>query len=257
MNAFKIGANSFLLLRKDRIFWPLIVGGAILIIAAKTVSSWSISDFEKTLMNTGLFFTHLTGTMVAIFWGTRTITEALNDGSVETQLASPISRTEWVIGKTLGLWMVLFTIGVVFVGFWQLLFYLTDWGWLKPKHLYAMAFQLLHWMVMGAMAVFLASLSQGALALFASVSLWVAGMASSFIAVAITTHAGPIEQALVTGIAMVWDLNRFNLVELAATWNSQVDASALMLNLAYGLGLLLFFLFCSSLRVKKMDLGGR
>src|SRR5271169_3241497 len=98
-----IALETFLLLRRDRIFAPALVLGLAACALALLASDWSIEDFSKILYDVGYFGFQITGGLVALVWGTKTVGDSRQEGSLEVQLAAPISRFTWLIGKYLGL----------------------------------------------------------------------------------------------------------------------------------------------------------
>src|SRR5690606_34381136 len=102
-----IAWETFVLLRRDKIFVPALVISLLISVLANLASDWSVEDFEKILFDIGFFGFQMTGSLVAIFWGAKIISDSRQEGSLEVQLAAPISRGSWIIGKYAGLCLCL------------------------------------------------------------------------------------------------------------------------------------------------------
>lgn len=247
-----IAWETFILLRRDRAFVPALVISLIIAAFANLASDWSVEDFVKILFDIGFFGFHLTGSLVAIFWGAKLISDSRQEGSLEVQLAAPVGRGTWIIGKYLGLCLCLITLAAIFLVIWQGLMLLNQFGWMTSHQLIVYAYLVLSWLVQGALAILLASVMSQALAMFSTLCLWLVGMASALVANTVSPDSPAFTKGLVSTIARIWDLQQFNLVDYVQTkaWISQED---LMIRLAYGAILILIQVSLSVAIFSKKD----
>jgi ABC-type transport system involved in multi-copper enzyme maturation permease subunit len=207
--------QTFILLRRDRIFWPALGASLLISAVAALFSSWGTEDLVKMRYDFGLFGFQLSGSAVAMLWGVKMISDARQDGSMEVQLAAPVSRGVWLVGKYLGLGACILLISSLFMTVWQAMLLALGYNLMQGPQLLAFAMMVLGWMVTGALAVFFASLARAPLAIFATVSTWIAGLISPLVGQA-TTHDTPLPIRLVVAtITRYWDLQQFNLVDKA------------------------------------------
>jgi len=235
-----VTTETFLLLRRDRIFLPVLLCTLVIAAFANIASDWSIADFTKVLFDIGFFGFQLTGALVAMLWGTKLIADARRDGTLEVQLAQPVGRVTWILGRFLGLALCLLLLGGLVLAIWQVFMLLNDFGRMSSAQLVGFAFVVLGWLVLGALATAAATLLKQSLAFFCTLALWLAGMASTLVASTLGASTPEITRKLVTGLARMWDLQQFNLVDhtLAAGW---VALPELAYRAAYG-GLLVLAL---------------
>ncbi len=246
--------ETFLLLRRDKIFLPIIFSGLMITLLANLASDWSIEDFSKILFDVGVFGFQLTGSLVAIFWGTKLIHDSAQDGSVELHLAAPISRASWVIGRYLGLAASLTSMAIIFLAFWQSFMLLNDFGLMTPKHFAIFGFMLQGWLVLAAMAMFFASFCGSGIALFSSVSLWFAGLVTNLVYQNLPTNTAEHTKAIVNTLARVWDLQQFNLISEVYTRDIMIT-SELWYRFTYGAGLVAILITFTSIWFSKRDIG--
>lgn len=212
-----IASETFILLRRDKIFVPALVISLFISAMANLASDWSVEDFTKILFDIGFFGFQMTGSLVAIFWGAKIISDSRQEGSLEVQLAAPISRGNWIIGKYFGLCLCLLVLAAILLVIWQALMLLNDFGLMHPYHLTVYGFIVISWMVQGALAILMASFMGQAIAMFSTLCLWLVGMASALVANTISPDSSPMTKSIASGIARFWDFQQFNLVDYVQT----------------------------------------
>ena len=154
-------------LLRSKVLFPILVVALVLSFFANTVSDWGVAEFERILFDVGLLGFHLVGAFLSIFWGVTAISGARENGSVETTLAAPISRFVWFLGRYFGLLTALSLASIVFVIIWQTVMLYYDFDWLGWK-LSFFWLQTLCWWVLGALAMFWATITQTFIAIFCS-----------------------------------------------------------------------------------------
>lgn len=247
-----VALENFRLLRRDRIFVPVIFACSLITILANLVSGWSIEDFHKILIDLGFFGFHITGSAIAVFWAVKTLADARESGALEVQLAAPIGRSNWLIGRYLGLSAVLLLLAGFVLTFWQGFMLLNDFGWMQPRELVAFSFLPLTWLVLAALGFMLATFCSQGVAFFATGSLWIAGQTTSLVAAALPSQSDEITRRIVNSLARFWDLQQLNLVDFA-TGMAVVGQEELLLRGAYGLGLIAIFLTIGALVFHSRD----
>ncbi|MEY4630456.1 MAG: hypothetical protein RIQ81_576 [Pseudomonadota bacterium] len=244
--------ESFLLLRRDKIFLPAAIAGGFIAMFANIASEWGIEEFSKILFDIGAFGFHLTGSLVAIFWGTKTVSEARADGSLEIQLAAPISRVAWLTGKYLGLVFALTLLWLMLVAFWQLLMLANDFGAMSRPQLIFFSFQLLEWCLVGALSLFFSTFAGVTIAMFASITTWLVGLVTMPVYQALPPGVDRVTGVIVKALAQIWDLRQFNLSGFAVGLE-QISDGELRLRAAYGIILILFIMSVSCVFFRRRD----
>jgi len=244
--------QTFILLRRDRIFWPALGASLFISAMAALLSSWGTEDLVKMRYDFGMFGFQLSGSAVAMLWGVKMIADARQDGSLEVQLAAPVSCGVWLVGKYLGLGACLLLISGLFMTIWQAMLLALDYSLMRAPQLLVFAFMVLGWMVTGAVAVFFASLVRAPLAMFATVSAWIVGLVSPLVGQA-TTQDTPLPiRLMVTTISRYWNLQQFNLVDKVL--DSALPGLRLILDRGlYGVVLIALLITLASLISSRRD----
>ena len=250
-----IAKNSFLILQRDKIFIPVLIALAVCGLVASMSSDWSIENLFDTSIMIGTLSFHSIGAVVSIFWGVRLFGNTMSDGSIEVELSSSIARYKWALGKFLGFSYVLILIAILFAFMWGTILYVQDnlYYFLEP-HFINFTTHFVLWLVLGSMSFFVSTLVNQGLAVFASFSLWIAGMISPLIIVAIKGPNLHSDSFMAEQIAKIWDLQRLNLLERSLDYSSMLSWSEATPNILYGLFLTVFFLSATCYRIEKMDL---
>ncbi len=244
--------QTFTLLRRDRIFWPALAAASFIAAAAGVASSWGTEELMKMLYDYGLLGFQLTGSTVAIFWGVKMIGDARQDGSMEVQLAAPVSRGLWLVGKYCGLSACLVMVSAVFIVLWEATLFVLHYRLMGAPQLLVFALMGLGWLVDAALAVFFATLTRPSLAIFATFAAWIAGLTSALIDQAMTPETPPQLRATVSTIARYWDLQQFNLADKALEAHLPAFAPTLDRGL-YGLVLIAILVSVSSVISSRRD----
>lgn len=248
--------ETLLLLVRDRVMIPVLIGSLLISIFANLASDWSVEDFTKILFDIGYFGFSLTGSLIAIFFGTKILTDSRLEGSVEVQLSAPVTRPMWLLGKFGGLKACLLLICLSFGMIWQFLMVLNHFGWMSIRQMLMFVFLYINWLVLASLAMLFASFSGQATATFSSLGLWLVGLTSAAISRTLSSETPPFTQTIVRFLARIWNLQEFNLLPLVLDSTPLANEEWVNLSLrgVYGITLVLIFLASASWIFSQRDL---
>jgi ABC-type transport system involved in multi-copper enzyme maturation permease subunit len=248
-----LARETLILLRRDKVMVPALLGSLLISGFANLASDWSVEDFQKILFDIGYFGFSVTGALIAIFWGTKVLSDSRQEGSMEVHLAAPINRSTWILGKFTGLKLCLFLVLCGFLVLWQALMLLNDFGWMTASQILLFLFMYVGWMVCGALGMAFATAAGQTTALFCTLCLWVCGLSSASISQTLSSETPESTRLIVQVIARVWNLGQFSLID-SVVGTAPLDLRDLGLRLAYGVLLILLFLTIACLVIRKRDL---
>lgn len=249
---FVVTREAFILLKRDRVFLPALAFGIAVVILANLASDWSVAEFWKILFDVGYFGFQIMGLAGAVFWGIKSIADSRHQGALEVQLAAPVGRSVWLVGKYLGLACALVLLWAVLLAMWWGVMVLNNMGHMTGPQLTAFAVMLIGWLVVAALATLFASCTGQAVAMFATVAAIVVGLASSLVAATLSPETGNTMRTAVRGVARVWDLQQFNLVSRAVDGNFP-DQTEIMTRAAYGGVLIILLITLACLVFARRD----
>jgi ABC-type transport system involved in multi-copper enzyme maturation permease subunit len=104
-----LASNTFKEVIRDRILYALVMFAFLLIGLSLALGQLSFAEQARISANFGLSAIHLCAVILAIFIGSNLVYKEIAKKTILTILARPISRMQFIAGKSLGLSMVIFT----------------------------------------------------------------------------------------------------------------------------------------------------
>ncbi|NJM99910.1 MAG: ABC transporter permease [Phormidesmis sp. RL_2_1] len=102
-----VAHNVFLEVVRDRILYVVGVFGIIMVMAIALLPEVAAGTQDKLILDTGLAAINLLSLFVVVFIGTGLINKEIEKKTVLVLIAKPISRLEFILGKHLGLSLVM------------------------------------------------------------------------------------------------------------------------------------------------------
>lgn len=103
MNALAVAAVTLRELLRRKVQMNLLVFGTLLVLSSYVMSLLTVGFMRRILADFGLSAMELTGTLLAIFLGASVVAGDVEKRVVYPILAKPVSRTQYVVGRWLGL----------------------------------------------------------------------------------------------------------------------------------------------------------
>lgn len=105
-----IAQNTYQEIIRDRILYGLVIFALILIGMSLALGQLSFAEQSRISVNFGFSSIHLSAVVLAIFLGSSLVAKEIDKKTIMTLLVRPITRLEFLMGKCLGLVMVIFTL---------------------------------------------------------------------------------------------------------------------------------------------------
>jgi ABC-type transport system involved in multi-copper enzyme maturation permease subunit len=176
---FTIAKNTFREAVRDRILYNLILFFLLITASAIFLGDLTAGNEARTIVNFGLGAMLLFGVFIAIFVGVSLIWKEIEKKNIYTLLAKPVTRTEFVIGRYIGLCLVLlFNSLIMAISVSLALIYVRAF-WLALAIWGAVFLIYLELMVITAVATMFSSFSTPALSALFSFSIFLIGHFSS------------------------------------------------------------------------------
>ena len=238
---------------RSRLLYTLLFFGLVLIATSVGVSSLSYVESERIVQDVGLAAIRLFGVGIAIFVGVGLIHDEIERRTIYTMLSKPLSRSEFIVGKYMGLLLTVWAQLAIM----SLAFLAVSWvvgaplGWNLVAALGLVGIEL---MVVVAVATFFSSFTTPLLSSLFSVGIYLAGNLSRDIRSlgfqsgdTIVEFAG---QALYRALP---DLQSFNLT-VQAVHGLPISSLEIGLPVVYGVGYSVVLLMASALIFERRDL---
>jgi ABC-type transport system involved in multi-copper enzyme maturation permease subunit len=126
---FIIAYNTFRETIRDKILYNLLIFALLIIMGGYLLSTLTLGEQGKIILDLGLGSMNLFGVLIAIFVGIGLVSKEIERKTIYTIVSKPVARYQFLIGKYFGLVLTLFVnIFIMVVGFY-FSFYLQKTGW--------------------------------------------------------------------------------------------------------------------------------
>jgi ABC-type transport system involved in multi-copper enzyme maturation permease subunit len=233
-----IATTTFREAVRERLLHNLLVFAVLLVIGSLTISQLTLGEQFRIIANMGTSATQVFGTLIAVFLGVGLVTREIDRRTCYPALARPVSRAGFVVGKYLGLLIVLaLNVGLMAVATAVvLLAYRGSPSFLDGAYLAAFALTAVQLAVCGAFAVLFSTFTTATLASIYTLSVvgagWLFGEVRAFWLTA--------KQTDLKGLVHVLDYLLPNMalldVKEAVTYGDPVTLGSVLARAAYGCG---------------------
>jgi len=207
---------------------------------------------ERVMMDMGLAFISVFGTLIAIFIGVGLVYKEIDRRTIYTIVSKPIPRYRFLLGKFLGLQLTLLVNLVLMTVLLLTAIYLAVDE--TPWHIIlAVAFLLLEFMVLTSIAMMFSTFTSPTLSALFTLSFWVVGhLVGDMRHFVLQAKEATVIKTFAVLTRSLPDLDRFNLKSWAS-YGGPVDHSVIIYTIILGLLYSAFFLGVAALIFQRRD----
>jgi ABC-type transport system involved in multi-copper enzyme maturation permease subunit len=225
-----IALNTFRENLRDKILYSLLIFAALLMGASILLGALTIAEQEKIIADMGLASINVIGVIIAIFVGIGLVSKEIERRTIYTILAKPISRSQFILGKYLGL---IITLGVNLVIMFDV-FVFTLWMTQVPITMVlvqAVALMMVEFLVVTATALFFSTFSTPTLSAALTLGLYFIGHLTSDLKALAEKSSSEVTKAVMTALYYLCpNLEVLNIKGQAVSgvslaWSYQVSAT--------------------------------
>lgn len=248
-----MAGNVYRQVMRDRLLYLVALFTLMLVAATLLLPEVAAGAADKLLLDLGLAAIHLFSALVAVLVGASLINQEMERRTILALLAKPVSPTEFVVGKHLGLAAVL-TVLVTALGLVFLTVMMIQGVTVPlPSLLWAIGFTAVEAVVLAAIALFFGSFTSTILATLLSLATYLMGHLSANLVGLTTLSDNPGLTHLAQTLYLVLpDLERFNLRNQAVYGTALLpDLPTLVNHLLYGVVYIALLLGLASLAFSR------
>lgn len=242
-----IAKNVFSELIRQRVLYIILFYGIVLLVSFPFFKEISVGTENKIFVDFGLALMGIIGLLVIVFIGTSLINKEIEKRTILVLIAKPVTRTEFLLGKHLGLSAVLGLMLLAMSAIYFALLTLRQIQFPFGSILLAIVFLFFELCVLTAVALFFGSFTNTLLATFLTAAVYVMGHLSKDVLqlgeISKNTNIKNVTQAL---YLVLPDLGRLDLKNLAV-YGILPGVSDLFLNGFYALGYVVLLLAFANL----------
>jgi ABC-type transport system involved in multi-copper enzyme maturation permease subunit len=252
LRVWTLAANTVREAIRSKLLYTLLGFAVALILFAVALSHLSYIERERILQDFGLASIRLFGVAIAIFVGVNLIHNEVDRRTVYTILSKPLSRSEFLLGKYLGLLLTVWLQLAIMVGCFVATSLLTA-SPLGPGHAAAFVLIAFELALVVAIATLFSSFTTPMLASFFSVGVWLVGhLTRDLRQMGAQTGDPGLESATAWLHRLAPDLESFNLT-IEAVHMLPVSASDVGLPAIYALGYVSILLVVAMVVFERRD----
>jgi len=121
-----IAQNSYREFMRDKILYGILLIGALITASSFFLATVSLDQDTRIIQNIGLAAIHLCATVIAIFITTTSVAREIEGRALYILFPKPISRSQYVLGKYLGVLLLVLTTLALLGGFFTLALVFRD-----------------------------------------------------------------------------------------------------------------------------------
>lgn len=243
-----IAANVFREVFRERALYLLGFYAVALLLASRLLPELSAGMTDrKILSDVGLAGMHILGLVLAVFVGTNLVNKEIEKRTLLVLMAKPVSRTEFLVGKHVGLSAVIAVLLAAMTAVYIMLMEALKVSYSVKATVVAVSFMGLLLSLMCAVAIGFGSMMSSLLATLMTVAVYFVGtLSGDVVALGKLTQNPTIERMTQIFYLVVPDFSRLDLKN-QAVYNILPSSDQLLQNAGYGLLYIVLVLTVSSL----------
>lgn len=232
---FAIAGNVFREVLRDRVLYLAGLFAVVMVVATLLLPEISAGAEDKIILDVGLAAIDLIGLVVTVFVGTGLISREIEKRTVLTLAAKPMHRSEFIVGKHIGLSTVLAVLTAIMTVFYFGVLSLNQIEYPIVSIVTATSYLILQLCLIAAVAILFGVFTSSLIATILTFATYLMGHFSRDLVALSQLTDNPGIQRLVKGIYLILpDLSRFNLKN-DAVYGILPNTPMLLADAGYGL----------------------
>lgn len=230
-----VAANVFREVIRDRVLYLVLFYGAVMALAVWLLPEISATAEYKILPDLGLAAMQVLGVLLAIFVGTGLVNKEIEKRTVFVLIAKPVSRTEFILGKHVGLTAVLGVLLAAMVAIYAVALQVKQVAFLWPNLLIHSALLWLQLSLVTAIAIGFGVFTSSLLAMLMTFGVYLMGILSGDLVTLGRASKNPtLEQITRYLYYALPDLSKLDLKN-QLVYNLIPPTETILTNVGYGL----------------------
>lgn len=194
-----IAFNTFRENLRDKILYNLLIFAALLMGASILLGALTIDEQDKIIADMGLASINLIGVIIAIFVGIGLVSKEIERRTIYTILAKPISRSQFILGKYVGLAITLAVNLVIMFAVFVFTLWMTQ-VTITMVLVQAAALMMVEFLVVTATALFFSTFSTPTLSVALTLGLYLIGHLTSDLKALAEKSSSEMTKAVMTAL---------------------------------------------------------
>lgn len=252
MKIVVIALNTFRETVREKVLYNLLFFALLMIGSSVLLSTLTIGEQSKIIMDIGLASINIFGILIAIFVGIGLVSKEIEKKTIYTIISKPIYRYQFLLGKYLGLLITLFVnTSIMVTGFFAVLILMTY--NITPDMIKAILLIYVELMVVTAVALMFSTFTTSTLSAIFTISIYIIGHLLGDLKVFAARLGNPVIVFLMNSLYYILpNLENFN-IKGEVVHNIALDPSFIGMSVLYGLLYITMILFSSVIIFQRRD----
>lgn len=252
MKIFVIALNTFRETVREKVLYNLLFFALLMIGSSILLSTLTIGEQSKIIMDIGLASINIFGILIAILVGIGLVSKEIEKKTIYTIISKPIYRYQFLLGKYLGLLITLFVnTSIMVTGFFAVLILMTY--NITPDMIKAILLIFVELMVVTAVALMFSTFTTSALSAIFTISIYIIGHLLGDLKAFAAKLGNPVIVFLVDTLYYILpNLENFN-IKGEVVHNIALDPSFIVMSILYGLLYITMILLSSVIIFQRRD----
>ena len=252
MRISAIALNTFKESIRDKVLYGLVIFGVIFIGAARLLKPLTIGEELKITKDIGLASISFFGLLIALFVGTRLVYQEIEKKTIYTIVSKPVERWQFLLGKYLGLILVIATVVIIMTVWVYIVLFVTT-GRFDSNLLLAILYIFFELMVVTAVALFFSTFTTYIISgVFTLMLYFIGHLLRDILVFAETTKSGFVMVISHIIYFILPNLSNFN-IKGEVVHNVPIARSFLIFSFSYGFIYIIFLLLLSMIIFERRD----
>lgn len=252
MKIFVIALNTFRETVREKVLYNLLFFALLMIGSSVLLSTLTIGEQSKIIMDIGLASINIFGILISIFVGIGLVSKEIEKKTIYTIISKPIYRYQFLLGKYLGLLITLFVnTSIMVTGFLGVLLLMTY--NITPDMIKAILLIFVELMVVTAVALMFSTFTTSLLSAIFTISIYIIGHLLGDLKAFAEKLGNPVITFLLDALYYILpNLDNFN-IKGEVVHNIALDPSFIIMSVLYGLLYIGMILFSSVIIFQRRD----
>lgn len=252
MKIFVIALNTFRETVREKVLYNLLFFALLMIGSSILLSTLTIGEQSKIIMDIGLASINIFGILIAIFVGIGLVSKEIEKKTIYTIISKPIYRYQFLLGKYLGLLITLFVnTSIMVTGFFGVLILMTY--NITPDMIKAILLIFVELMVITAVALMFSTFTTSLLSAIFTISVYIIGHLLGDLKAFAAKLGNPVITFLLDALYYILpNLENFN-IKGEVVHNIALDPSFIIMSVLYGILYISMILFSSVIIFQRRD----
>ncbi len=252
MKIFVIALNTFRETVREKVLYNLLFFALLMIGSSILLSTLTIGEQSKIIMDIGLASINIFGILISIFVGIGLVSKEIEKKTIYTIISKPIYRYQFLLGKYLGLLITLFVnTSIMVTGFFGVLLLMTY--NITPDMIKAILLIFVELMVITAVALMFSTFTTSLLSAIFTISIYIIGHLLGDLKAFAAKLGNPVITFLLDALYYILpNLENFN-IKGEVVHNIALDPSFMVMSVLYGLLYITMILLSSVIIFQRRD----